>query len=83
VVSISSLEEAGFETRLIVAVGCLLRRGRGTLSVRSGAWLSGRAFASHARGRWFDSTRAHHFVKFHSGLMRAIQERAALWYSSK
>src|SRR3970282_1208592 len=25
-----------------------------------GAWLSGRAFASHARGRWFDSTRAHH-----------------------
>jgi hypothetical protein len=35
-----------------------------TLGVRSGAWLSGRAFASHARGRWFDSTRAHHPDKF-------------------
>src|SRR5688572_32711607 len=35
-------------------------RGRVRLIVWSGAWLSGRAFASHARGRWFDSTRAHH-----------------------
>ena len=26
---------------------------------RSGAWLSGRASASHAGGRWFDSIRAH------------------------
>src|ERR1041384_5178216 len=38
------------------------RHCRVTLMVRSGAWLSGRAFASHARGRWFDSTRAHHFL---------------------
>ena len=35
--------------------------GCARLRFRSGAWLSGRAFASHARGRWFDSTRAHHF----------------------
>src|SRR5688572_11318929 len=34
-----------------------------------GAWLSGRAFASHARGRWFDSTRAHQtFLSAFSGL---------------
>jgi hypothetical protein len=39
---------------------CPVTLGRVRLGVRSGAWLSGRAFASHARGRWFDSTRAHH-----------------------
>src|SRR5688572_10676319 len=38
-------------------------RGRVRLIVWSGAWLSGRAFASHARGRWFDSTRAHHSTR--------------------
>jgi hypothetical protein len=49
--------EAGFRP----AGCCPTTLGRVRLGVRSGAWLSGRAFASHARGRWFDSTRAHHF----------------------
>ena len=50
-------------------------RARARLIVWSGAWLSGRAFASHARGRWFDSTRAHH--PFNSQLPSPNAQRQA------
>ena len=50
-----SVVDARYGRRANLATSCR----RVTLNPRSGAWLSGRASASHAGGRWFDSIRAH------------------------